>query len=128
MGRRKQTQNYATRIANNRARYEVAIMQDIEILKPFTRWVAQLKYNHIRRVESLFENAIRSDGRPLRGIQVSDDLVLTRQRMFYRIVDNGTRAEVTTLTKVSQNYNLRDMQVKYRAVQDAWKAAMRKRA
>lgn len=128
MGRRKQTQNYATRIANNRARYEVAIMQDIEILKPFTRWVAQLKYNHIRRVESLFENAIRSDGRPLRGIQVSEDLVLTRQRMFYRIVDNGTRAEVTTLTKVSQNYNLRDMQVKYRAVQDAWKAAMRKRA
>jgi hypothetical protein len=128
MARRRSARVRRNAIEIRTRRYEAMIMQDKETLKPLTRWIAQLQYNHIRRVESLFEHALRLDGKPLRGIALADDLVITRQRAFYRIMDNGTRAEPYTLSQVSKNYNLRDMQIRYRAVQDAWKAAMRKNA
>jgi hypothetical protein len=94
------------------------------------RWLAQLHYNAIRNIESVFENVTRSDGSltrgtALRGFQIADDLVLTRKRTFYKIV--GNQAVPISVEEVSANYNLEALQAKYRAAVDAWKNIQRNR-
>lgn len=90
-----------------------------------TRWLAQLHYNHIRQVETLQESVSRlEDGKPLRGILVAPDLVLTRQRAFYVI--NGAIAIPASLETVAAKYNLDAMQASYRIAMDAWKSAKRR--
>lgn len=92
-----------------------------------SNWLAQLHYNNIRRIENTYD-ATRPDGRTLRGVLVSHDLVLTRKREFFRIVPMGEENECrpVSIEDASREYPLRDMQSAYREQQDRWKAARRR--
>jgi len=90
------------------------------------RWLAQLHYNAIRNVESVFPRVLKSErSRPLRGFQIANDLVITRKRVFYKIV--GTRAVPVSLEIVAANYSLEALRASYRAATNAWKNTQRHR-
>lgn len=95
------------------------------------RWLGQLHYNHIRRIESIHETAIRTDtNKPLRGAKIAEDLCLTRKRELFRVVPMGEDIEAHPISveDVAASYRLRDLQMEYRLLQDAWRAMMRRRA
>lgn len=89
------------------------------------RWLAQLHYNAIRNVETAFATVFVSERHPLRGFQLADDLVLTRKRVFFKIV--GLKAVPISIEEVAANYNLETMRTKYREATDAWKNSQRHR-
>lgn len=91
-----------------------------------SRWLAQLHYNSIRNIETVFSNVITSDrAKPLRGFKLAEDLVITRKRTFYRIA--GSQAIPMTVEEVSANYNLETLQSVYRDAMEAWKTLQRAR-
>lgn len=88
------------------------------------RWLAQIHYNAVRRVEATFAHVKPVDSKlALRGLKLADDLVLSRKRTFYRIA--GSRAEPLSIEEVAANYNLEAMQVAYRVAQESWKSTQR---
>lgn len=90
-----------------------------------SRWLAQLHYNSVRNIETINDEVNRVDSmKPLRGFPIATDLVLTRKRMFYKII--GVNAVPISIEEVSANYNLEEMQRTYRAAIDAWKASRRR--
>jgi hypothetical protein len=89
------------------------------------QWLAQLHYNQIRRIETLF-SAVAPDKRPLRGVLIAEDLCLTRKRAFYRII--GERAVLLSIEDVAANYSLGVMQSTYRAAMESWKSQRRRSA
>jgi hypothetical protein len=95
-------------------------------LAALTRWLAELQYNSVRRIEtpSLLNTISRTDGRPLRGVLLMTDLVMTRQKTFYRIVDQGSAIPLTN-TEVADQYDVAELQEKYKSLQEEWKSAHR---
>lgn len=90
------------------------------------RWLTQIHYNAIRNIEQSFTNITEKDRvRPLRGFQIAEDLVLTRKRMFYKIV--GPVAVPISVQDVSANYNLETLRESYRTATEAWKNSRRRR-
>lgn len=88
------------------------------------RWLAQIHYNAIRNIETVWPYVTQSGTKkPLRGFKIADDLVITRKRVFYRVV--GLTATPLSLADVAANYNLEMMQTTYREATDAWKNAQR---
>lgn len=88
------------------------------------RWLAQIHYNAVRRIEQTFET-IKLDRHDLRGFLIAEDLVLTRKRVFCKIV--GKQAVPQSIEEVAANYNLERLQEKYREAQEAWKNEQRNR-
>lgn len=81
-------------------------------------WLDGLAYRDIRRAESVQTAPIHVGqvARPLRGVRIAPDLVLGRDRQFYRIIDD--HAVVIPTALVIQQYTLRDITRGYeRAVQ-----------
>jgi hypothetical protein len=97
-----------------------------QALSALLHWRAQLEYNAIRRVETLalLNTIVRTDGRPLRGVLLADDLCLTRQRAFYRIV-NG-KAILISNEDVAFQYDVQMLQEQYRTLQEEWKVLRRR--
>lgn len=90
-----------------------------------SRWLAQIHYNNVRNVETSHLGITRTDNqKPLRGLLVAEDLVLTRKRVFYKIT--GKKATPMSLEEVAANYNLETMQEKYRAAAEEWKNSQRR--
>lgn len=90
------------------------------------RWLAQIHYNAVRNIESVDESVTQTDtAKPIRGFRIAEDLVLTRKRVFYKIV--GDKAAPISVEEVSANYNLETLQAKYRSAMEAWKSAQRRR-
>lgn len=97
------------------------------------RWLSQIRkgetggFNSIRRVEVTL-SARRTDDpkHALRGIVVADGLVLTRQRMFYRLLDDECTAVPISFAKVASLYALETIRENYRAAQERWKAQRRR--
>lgn len=91
------------------------------------RWLAQIHYNAIRNIETVFPDAVMQDDpkHTLRGFKIADDLVLTRKRTFYRIV--GPKAEPVSVQDVSANYTLESLRSAYRKATEMWKSARRRR-
>lgn len=90
------------------------------------RWLAQIHYNAIRNIETAFPNVVQSDrARPLRGFKIAEDLVLTRKRVFYKIV--GTKAVPMSIEEVSANFNLEMLRAAYRVATEEWKSTQRQR-
>jgi hypothetical protein len=92
------------------------------------RWLAQLHYNSIRNVETVFAHVTRADGNAtrgtsLRGFKIAEDLVITRKRTFYRMT--GLTAQPMSIEEVAANYNLDALKASYRAAIDAWKNSKR---
>lgn len=92
------------------------------------RWLAQLNWKHIRRIERLQPKVVRDDKRPLRGVLLADDLCMTRERAFYKISANGKRANPISFDDVAHQYDLGELQAVYRSMQDRWKQAHRRPA
>lgn len=94
-------------------------------LAPLLRWLASLEYNAVRRIEtpSLLTTCVRDDGRPLRGVLLTDDLCLTRQKNFFALSKDRTKAVPVSHAAVAKVYPLRDLQERYKALQDEWKTA-----
>jgi hypothetical protein len=94
-------------------------------LAPLLRWLESLEYNAVRRIEtpSLFTTCVRDDGRPMRGVLLMDDLCMTRQKTFYALSDDRTRAVPVSHAVVSKAYRLQELQDRYKALQDEWKVA-----
>lgn len=83
-------------------------------LVALARWLEQLKYNDIRRAES-FQSVTFQDGKKrkqLRGVMVADDLCLSRNRLFYKILDD--KAVVMPLSLVAEQYNVEALISGYR--------------
>lgn len=89
-----------------------------------SRWLAQLHYNSIRNIETVFSHVTRTDStRVLRGFQIANDLVLTRKRTFYKMA--GLKAEPISIEEVSANYNLEALRMSYRNAMESWKNTRR---
>jgi hypothetical protein len=96
------------------------------------RWLGQLRasdargFNSIRRVEELFENTTRTDDPnvALRGVLVADDLVLTRQRMFYQLRDGN--ATPVSIHFVAAHFDLDAIKTRYRKTQEQWRQRQRR--
>lgn len=89
------------------------------------RWLADLQYNAVRRIEtpSLLTTFVReNDGRPLRGVLLAPNLVMTRQKSFYQLKDDG-KAVVLADEQVVDQYDVRVLQFRYKELQDEWKAS-----
>src|SRR5215467_2867107 len=85
------------------------------------RWLAQLQYNAIRNIETVITEV---EQRPsFRAFRIADDLCITRNRVFYQII--GKKAVQISIADVSANYNLEQMQTRYRSAVDTWKNFMR---
>jgi len=103
-------------------------MSSIAPITALARWLAQIQYNHARRLETGIENVTRADepSKPLRGVHIADDLVLTRNRTFYQII--GLTAVLLTPEQVAARYNLADLQARYRSAVESWKSQRRRSA
>lgn len=99
-------------------------------LSDLQKWLAQIPYNSIRRVERAFDDVYRADGKMLRGLMVADNLCLTRQREFFVVGNDGKKSTATPISneEVAQHYNIADLQNEYRDAQDRWKSTTRKRS
>lgn len=93
------------------------------------RWLAQVPYNSIRRVERAFDDVQREDGKMLRGLMVAEDLCLTRQREFFLVTHDNEKAIAKQITfdEVVAKYSLDDLQTEYRGAQERWKSSNRKK-
>lgn len=95
------------------------------------RWLVQLRNpqqpgpNWIRRIEQRSDTIRRDDnGKFLCGFEIAENLYLTRQRVFLKVL--GKRAVPISLEEVAANYNLEAMQAKYRTATEAWKSRQRR--
>jgi len=86
------------------------------------RWLSSLEYNAVRRIESptIFTTCVRDDGRPLRGVLLAPDLVMTRQKNFYQLKDNGS-ASLILHSDVARQYDISVLRLRYKELQDQWK-------
>lgn len=95
-------------------------------LAQFQRWLVQLRdhanpaYTYIRRVELGFD-AIRSDTKkPLKGVRVASNLVMTRNLMFFQLIGRK-KARAMSLEEVATQYSIDELRDTYRKAMDAWK-------
>lgn len=79
------------------------------------QWLQGMRYRDIRVAESVqaVEVTIGSSSKPLRGVSVAKDLVLGRDRQFYRIFDG--HAVVMPLANVIEQYSLKEIMSGYAA-------------
>lgn len=90
------------------------------------RWLVQLRdpenpaYTYIRRIELGFD-AIRDDNKKvLRGARVANNLVITRQLEFFRLIGRR-KARALSIEDVASQYSLETIQDHYRRAMDSWK-------
>ena len=71
-----------------------------------TRWLHDLEYNDIRRGETILTVPVTvgKTRRVLRGVQLAPDLVLGRDRKFYKLM--GDHAHKIPLYLVCEQYDL----------------------
>lgn len=75
------------------------------------QWTESLEYRDIRLAESVQTVEVMvgsgSNRKPLRGVNVAPDLVLGRDRQFYKILDG--HAAVLPVSQVVEQYNVQDL-------------------
>jgi len=97
----------------------------------FQRWLVQLRdpdkpaYTYIRRIEQGFDAKRCDTKKVLRGVRVADNLVMTRQLMFFQLIGRK-KTRALSLEEVAKQYVLEDIQTVYRDAMDTWKNARRK--
>ena len=81
------------------------------------RWYDKMTVTAIRRLESFWPNCLHN-GRPVRGIDLGNNVVLCRDRQFYAIfkLDGQLHLEPLTMAAVLERVPLTTLMAKWRRI------------